>query len=61
MTLENFERMEGLVKTKALTKLNLVVREMTFDLLAEGFEDNEIKEFLEGVVGFVVDDVVDPL
>lgn len=61
MTLENFERMEGLVEIKAMTQLEKAIRSMSIDLLREGFDDNEIKEFIEGVVGFVVDDVTDPL
>ena len=61
MTLENFERMEGLVEIKAMTQLEKAIRSMSIDLLREGFDDNEIKEFIEGVVGFVVDEVTDPL
>lgn len=61
MTLENFEKMEGLVEIKAMTQLEKAIRSMSIDLLREGFDDNEIKEFIEGVVGFVVDDVTDPL
>jgi len=61
MTFENFERMEGLVEIKAMTQLEKAIRSMSADLLNEGFDDNEIKEFFERVVGFVVDDVTDPL
>ena len=61
MTLENFERMEGLVEIKAMTQLEKAIRCMSIDLVAEGFDDNEIKEVFERVVGFVVDDVTDPL
>lgn len=61
MTIENFERMEGLVKIKAMTQLENAIRDMSIDLVAEGFDDNEIKEFFERIVGFVVDDVTDPL
>lgn len=61
MTIENFERMEGLVKIKAMTQLENAIRSMSIDLVAEGFDDNEIKEFFERIVGFVVDDVTDPL
>ena len=61
MQLEKFERMEGLVNIKAANKLEDAIRDITTDLLAEGFDDTDIKQFLEGVVGFVVDDVVDPL
>ena len=61
MTLENFERMEGLVEIKAMTQLEKAIRSMSIDLFREGYDDNEIKEFIERVVGFVVDDVTDPL
>jgi hypothetical protein len=36
------------------------IEEMTKTLLADGFDDNDIREYLECVVGFVVDDVVWP-
>ncbi len=61
MTFENFERMEGLVEIKAMTQLEKAIRSMSIDLVREGFDDNEIKEFFELAVGFVVDDVTDPL
>ena len=61
MTFENFERMEGLVEIKAMTQLEKAIRSLSLNLAEEGFDDNEIKEFFERVVGFVVDDVTDPL
>ena len=61
MTFENFERMEGLVEIKAMTQLETAIRSMSIDLAAEGFDDNEIKEFFERIAGFAVDDVLDPL
>ena len=61
MTFENFERMEGLVEIKAMTQLEKAIRSMSIDLVREGFDDNEVKEFFELAVGFVVDDVTDPL
>ena len=61
MTFEKFERMEGLVNSKAANKLEDAIRDITTDLLADGFDDDDIKQYLESVVGFVVDDTTDPL
>jgi hypothetical protein len=56
-----FERMEGLVNSTVANKLEDAIRYVTMDLLADGFDDTDIKQYLESVVGFVVDDTVDPL
>ena len=61
MTFEQVARMEGLVKSTDGNKLADAIRYDTMDLLADGFDDTDIKQYLESVVGFVVDDTVDPL
>jgi hypothetical protein len=53
--------MEGLVNSTVANKLEDAIRYVTVDLLADGFDDTDIKQYLESVVGFVVDDTVDPL
>ncbi len=52
MKFELFERIEALKEA---------IKYITAFLLAEGFNDVEIKQYIESVVGFVVDDTVDPL
>jgi hypothetical protein len=61
MDFEKFERIEGLVNSTVANKLEDAIRYVTNDLLADGFDDTDIKQYLESVVGFVVDDTVDPL
>jgi signal-transduction protein with cAMP-binding, CBS, and nucleotidyltransferase domain len=61
MTLENFERMEGLVEIKAMKQLEKAIRSIAIDLVREGFDDTEVMQFIERIADFVVDDVVDPL
>jgi len=61
MDFEKFERMEGLVNSTVANKLEDAIRYVTLDLLEDGFDDTDIKQYLESVVGFVVDDTVDPL
>jgi len=61
MEFEKFERMEGLSPAFAAARLEESIRLITAQLLMDGFDDNDIKQYLESVVGFVVDDTVDPL
>ena len=61
MTTQKFERMEGLSPVFAAARLEESIRLITAQLLMDGFDDNDIKQYLERVVDFVVDEVVDPL
>ena len=61
MTSEKFERMEGLSSIAATNQFIAAIKTITQDLLQEGFEDSDIREYLERVVGFVVDDVTLPM
>jgi uncharacterized membrane-anchored protein len=61
MTFEQFERMEALTSTNASKQLEQAIRTISRQLASDGFDDNDIKEYLERVVGFVVDDLILPL
>ncbi len=61
MKFELFERIEALINRKKAAKLEDAIQSITAFLLAEGFSDADIKQYIESVVGFVVDDTVDPL
>jgi|Laugresu1bdmlbsd_1035121.scaffolds.fasta_scaffold462783_1 hypothetical protein len=61
MTFENFERMEGLSSISATEQMTKAMRKIAEELLFEGFDDNEVKEYFALVAGFVVDDATDPL
>ena len=61
LTLETFDRTEGLVEIKAMKQLEKAIRSIAIDLVREGFDDTEVMQFIERIADFVVDDVVDPL
>jgi hypothetical protein len=61
MKFDLFERIEVLITRKKAAKLEEAIKSITAFLLAEGFNDTEIRQYIESVVGFVVDDTVDPL
>jgi signal-transduction protein with cAMP-binding, CBS, and nucleotidyltransferase domain len=61
LTLETFDRMEGLVEIKAMKQLEKAIRSIAIDLVREGFDDTEVMQFIERIADFVVDDVLDPL
>jgi hypothetical protein len=56
-----FERAESLVSSTAMKQFTRAIEEMTKTLLDDGFDDNEVKEYLERCVGFIVDDITLPL
>ena len=59
MTLEKFERLEGSVNIKDMTQLETLIQTMSIDLIAQGYDDTEVKEFFAAIAGFVVNDVQD--
>ena len=61
MTIDKFEVMEAMASISASKKFEEAIRVITNDLYSSGFDDDDIKQYLERVVGFVVDDTVDPL
>jgi uncharacterized membrane-anchored protein len=61
MTFEKFETMESLTSTNASKQLEQAIRSISRQLAGEGFDDNDIKEYVERIVEFVVDDLILPL
>ena len=59
MTLEKFERLEVSVNIKDMTQLETLIQTMSIDLIAQGYDDTEVKEFFAAIAGFVVNDVQD--
>lgn len=47
---ESLERMEGLVNQPGKRKLSDAIGEVTFSLLTEGFEIDEIQTYLDHIV-----------
>ena len=61
MTFEKFERMEGLVNCVVADKYVQVTRSMYLHLAEEGFDADDVQEYLERVIGFIMQDITDPL
>jgi hypothetical protein len=59
MTSEKFERMEGLVNCIVADKFESSIRSMFLQLEEDGFNATDIQEYLERVVGFVMQDITD--
>ena len=61
LTLEALERMDGLVNVETTKRLQGAVASITMALIADGFDDNEIEEFIGQLTRWTIDDVVDDL
>ena len=61
MTRETFERMDGLVSFEAMKQLQMAVASMTRTLIAEGFPQEDLAEYLHQNVDWVVGDVLDDM
>jgi len=61
LTVEALERMDGLVNVETTKRLQGAVASITMALIADGFDDNEIEEFIGQLTRWVIDDVTDDL
>jgi|GEM_PF-5932714 len=61
LTLAALERMDGLVSMETTKRLQGAVASITMALIADGFDDNEIEEFIGQLTRWTIDDVVDDL
>lgn len=61
LTLEALERMDGLVNVQTTQRLQQAVASITMALIADGFDDNEVEEFIGQLTRWTIDDVVDDL
>jgi len=61
LTVEALERMDGLVNVETTKRLQGAVASITMALIADGFDDNEIEEFIGQLTRWTIDDVVDDL
>ena len=57
--MDTFDRMYGLTSVCATAKLELAIREIAEQLLTEGFEPEDVVEYVERVAYFRVSDVVE--
>ena len=61
MTLEVFDRMDGLVNMATTKQLQHAIASITMALVADGFEQEEIEAYLSQITRWTIDDVTDDL
>ena len=61
MTLEVFDRMDGLVNMATTKQLQHAIASITMALVADGFEQEEIEAYLSQITRWTIDDVIDDL
>lgn len=61
LTLEALERMDGLVNQQTTQRLQSAVASITMALVLDGFEPEEVEEYLAQLTRWTIDDVTDDL
>ena len=61
LTLEALERMDGLVSIETTRRLQSTIASITINLVASGFEAEEIEEYIGQLTRWTIDDVIDDL
>jgi len=61
LTLEALERMDGLVSMETTKRLQSTIASITTNLVASGFEAEEIEEYIGQLTRWTIDDVIDDL
>jgi hypothetical protein len=61
MTREMFERMDGLVSFEAMKQLQMATAVMTRALVADGFDPEDVTEYIQQNVKWTVSDVSDDM
>lgn len=59
MTLEVFERMDGMVNMATTKKLQQAVASMTMELVAHGVEQEDIETYINQLTRWTIDEVTD--
>ena len=59
VSMEAFDRMLGLIHTVEQKKLEQAIKAIAEDLITEGFEPEDVVEFIERLAYFTVSDVVE--
>ncbi len=59
MTLEVFDRMDGLVNMATTKKLQQAIASITMALVADGFDDNDIETYINQLTRWTIDEVTD--
>ena len=61
MTREMFERMDGMTSIEAMKQMQMAVAVMTRALIADGFPQEDIAEYIHQNVMWTIGDVLDDL
>ena len=61
MTKEMFDRMDGLVSSEAMTQLQMATASITRALVADGFDPEDVTEYIQQNVKWTVLDVSDDM
>ena len=59
MTLEVFDRMDGLVNMATTKKLQQAIASITMALVTDGFDDNDIETYINQLTRWTIDEVTD--
>lgn len=59
MTLEVFERMDGMVSMATTKKLQQAIASMTMELVAQGVEQEDIETYINQIARWTIEEVTD--
>ena len=59
MTLEIFERMDGMVSMATTKKLQQAIASMTMELVAQGVEQEDIETYISQIARWTIEEVTD--
>ena len=59
MTLEVFERMDGMVSMATTKKLQHAIASMTMELVAQGVEQEDIETYINQIARWTIEEVTD--
>lgn len=61
MTREMFDKMDGLTSFEAMKQLQMATAVMTRALIAEGFDQEDVAEYIHQNVAWTIGDVLDDM
>lgn len=59
MTLEVFDRMDGMVSMATTKKLQQAIASMTMELVAQGVEQEDIETYINQIARWTIEEVTD--
>ena len=61
LTTEALERLDGLTNPAFISRMQSTIASITLNLVASGFEAEEIEEYIGQLTRWTIDDVIDDL